>query len=74
MDAHRGILVPRKILPVLLAWVVTVLEVSVPAYAVGGLGELRDAGGKEYGMPPVELAKQRSGRSQGGLVLLGPRT
>ena len=47
MDAHRGILVPRKILPVLLAWVVTVLEVVVPAYAVGGLGELRDARGME---------------------------
>jgi hypothetical protein len=66
--------VPRGKLAVLLAWALTVLDAAVPAYAVGGLGELRDAGGKEYGMPPVELAKQRSGRSQGGLVLLGPRT
>ena len=49
MDARRGILVPRKILAVLLAWVVTVLEVAVPAYAVGGLGELRAARGMEAG-------------------------
>jgi hypothetical protein len=48
MDAHRGILVPRMILAVLLAWVVTVLEVAVPAYAVGGLGELRNGRGMEW--------------------------
>jgi hypothetical protein len=49
MDARRGIVAPRKMLAVLLAWVVTVLEVAVPTYAVGGLGELRDARVMERG-------------------------
>lgn len=44
MGAHRGILVPRKILAVLLAWALMVLDALVPAYVVGGLGELRDEG------------------------------
>ncbi len=47
MGAHRDILVPGSKLAVLLAWALTVLDVLVPAYAVGDPGELRDAGGKE---------------------------
>ena len=48
MGGHRGIVVPRRILAVLLAWTLTVLDAAVPAYAVGDLGELRDSGGKEW--------------------------
>lgn len=33
----------------LLAWALTMLDALVPAYAVGGLGELRDARGMERG-------------------------
>ena len=47
MGGHRGIAVPRIKHAVLLAWALTVLGTAVPAYAVGGPGELRDAGGKE---------------------------
>lgn len=47
MSEDKGTLTSRKMLAILLAWVLTVLDVAVPAYAVGGLGELRDARGKE---------------------------
>ena len=47
MGGHRGILVPRSNLAVLLVWALTVLDALVPAYAVGGPGELRHTGGKE---------------------------
>jgi hypothetical protein len=59
MGAHRGILVPRKILAVLLAWAVTMLDALVPAYVVGGLGELRDAGERSSRTPPEELGEGR---------------
>jgi hypothetical protein len=48
MGEHRGIAVPRSKHAVLLGWALTVLDVAVPAYAVGGLRELRDARGKEW--------------------------
>ena len=31
----------------LIAWALTVLDAAVPAYAIGGLGGLRDAGGRD---------------------------
>jgi hypothetical protein len=59
--------VPRKILAVLLAWALMVLDAAVPAYAVGGLGELRDAGGKgrRHATGGVRR-RQRSSRFRGG--------
>ena len=44
MGEHRDIPVPRSKLVVLLAWALTMLDALVPAYVVGGLGELRDEG------------------------------
>jgi hypothetical protein len=47
MGGHRDIPAPRSKLVVLLAWALTMSDALVPAYAVGGLGELRVAGGME---------------------------
>jgi hypothetical protein len=47
MGGHRDIPVPKSKLVVLIVWALTMLDVLVPAYAVGGLGKLRDAVGME---------------------------
>ncbi len=47
MSGDKGTLASRKMLVILLAWVLTVLDAAVPAYAVGGLGELGDTVGEK---------------------------
>ncbi|CAA9447801.1 MAG: hypothetical protein AVDCRST_MAG14-581 [uncultured Rubrobacteraceae bacterium] len=47
MSGDKSTLASRKMLAILLAWVLTVLDAAVPAYAVGGLGELGDTVGKK---------------------------
>jgi hypothetical protein len=44
MGEDRDFILPRSKLAVLLRWTLTVLDALVPAYAVGGQEELRDAG------------------------------
>lgn len=47
MSGDKGTLESRKIVAILLVWVLTVLDAAVPAYAVGGLGQLGKAEGKK---------------------------
>ncbi len=47
MSGDKGTVESRKMLAILLAWVLTVLDAAVPAYAVGGSGALGDTVGKK---------------------------